>query len=306
MDQKNYEKERWEWIPSYKEVYEISTRGNVRSYVNAGGKKLITPIPRKIHFYANRKKVSFINNGIISRKIDLWNKDKHSGLKKISELMLITFVKDKPEGHVASYISGNYSEDRLDNLYWAERPKNIPCTKCLEILPFTVKFFIVSKKSAFGLDRVCKKCTNTSERDRRNADPFRKDRAKAKYSAADPIRQRARILRQGMINRSRKFHIPFEREVFTIDFMVSMINATPNCLCCDKILDFGRKKLQKAYHDSPSMDRLIPELGYISSNTFLICYRCNWVKNNSSAQELLKVANYILSNQPVDCPITEN
>jgi hypothetical protein len=36
---------------------------------------------------------------------------------------------------------------------------------------------------------------------------------------------------------------------------------------------------------SPSVDRIIPDLGYIPGNVVWMCHACNWKKNNASAEQ---------------------
>lgn len=45
--------------------------------------------------------------------------------------------------------------------------------------------------------------------------------------------------------------------------------------------------------ESPSLDRLIPELGYVKGNVAVISFRANWVKGNATAEELFKIANWV-------------
>jgi hypothetical protein len=47
-----------------------------------------------------------------------------------------------------------------------------------------------------------------------------------------------------------------------------------------------------AHPSSPSLDRIIPELGYVVGNVEVISYRANVIKNNATAEELMKVADY--------------
>ena len=47
--------------------------------------------------------------------------------------------------------------------------------------------------------------------------------------------------------------------------------------------------------DSPSIDRLIPELGYIKGNVNVISLRANIIKNNATKDELIKIANWMES-----------
>ena len=47
--------------------------------------------------------------------------------------------------------------------------------------------------------------------------------------------------------------------------------------------------------NSPSIDRLIPELGYIKGNVNVISLRANIIKNNATKDELIKIANWMES-----------
>jgi len=52
--------------------------------------------------------------------------------------------------------------------------------------------------------------------------------------------------------------------------------------------------LGKRTHDgSPSIDRIIPELGYVSGNIRVISYKANAMKRNGTAEELRRIADYI-------------
>jgi len=42
---------------------------------------------------------------------------------------------------------------------------------------------------------------------------------------------------------------------------------------------------------SPSLDRLIPSLGYIPENLWVVCYQCNARKNSSSTKDLYRIAD---------------
>jgi len=43
----------------------------------------------------------------------------------------------------------------------------------------------------------------------------------------------------------------------------------------------------------PSIDRIIPRLGYVKGNVCVISVRANRIKNNATADELRRIANYI-------------
>lgn len=45
----------------------------------------------------------------------------------------------------------------------------------------------------------------------------------------------------------------------------------------------------KPQYNSPSIDRFIPELGYVKGNVTVISHRANTLKNNATVEELTKV-----------------
>ena len=49
-----------------------------------------------------------------------------------------------------------------------------------------------------------------------------------------------------------------------------------------------------AKDNSPSIDRLIPELGYVKGNIAVISWRANRIKNNATIDEIKKVYDWIL------------
>jgi hypothetical protein len=45
--------------------------------------------------------------------------------------------------------------------------------------------------------------------------------------------------------------------------------------------------------NSPSLDRSIPELGYVKENVHIISWRANRIKNNATPEELIAIAEYM-------------
>lgn len=61
------------------------------------------------------------------------------------------------------------------------------------------------------------------------------------------------------------------------------------CPCCGVELSVG--KADKS--NSPSLDRIIPERGYVLSNIQWLCYRCNTIKQDATPEELMRLALYV-------------
>ena len=62
------------------------------------------------------------------------------------------------------------------------------------------------------------------------------------------------------------------------------------CPCCFTYLKPG--VTFDGTGNSPSIDRLIPELGYIPENIVIICNRCNRRKAESSPKQLYQIADF--------------
>lgn len=49
--------------------------------------------------------------------------------------------------------------------------------------------------------------------------------------------------------------------------------------------------------ESPSIDRLVPELGYVANNVGIISQKANRLKSSASLEEILAIAEYIRNRQ---------
>lgn len=89
-------------------------------------------------------------------------------------------------------------------------------------------------------------------------------------------------------NKCRENDIPFELEVD------DLMPAPLRCSVLGIKLDWY-KDGRGSSDESPSIDRLIPELGYVPGNVMIISSRANRIKNDSNLEELLKVATWVES-----------
>jgi hypothetical protein len=58
------------------------------------------------------------------------------------------------------------------------------------------------------------------------------------------------------------------------------------------------KKSAGATPNSPSLDRIVPELGYVKGNVQVISYQANAMKNAANSRELHKFAEWVLREVP--------
>lgn len=119
-----------------------------------------------------------------------------------------------------------------------------------------------------------------------------KNRTYLRLRYADPSLRMQTIL-QGARSRSKKNNIQFDEQLFSI-----LMGTPPTyCACCNKKLDYSTGRGTDRW-DSPSLDRFDNNGGYTVNNTFVLCWKCNHVKSDSTAEELETVAAYVRSKQP--------
>ena len=64
------------------------------------------------------------------------------------------------------------------------------------------------------------------------------------------------------------------------------------CPCCGRGIFFAIDR-GKPNYNSPSLDRLDSNRGYIQGNVNVICWRCNTIKSNASVDELRTIATWM-------------
>lgn len=133
------------------------------------------------------------------------------------------------------------------------------CFECDQMLPY--EMFGRDKTKWNGLSNRCKPCRKVYSK--YHYDKWFKNNAEARlFSAA-----RSRAARDG---------IPF-----TISVSDVIIPDTCPVLGIPLYREGG-----KNMHNTPSLDRFIPELGYVPGNVHVISWRANWLKNNATVEEL--------------------
>lgn len=110
---------------------------------------------------------------------------------------------------------------------------------------------------------------------------FRDRRRKRQIAGnrANPENRMARAARQ----RAKRFNLP-------INITVADIVIPATCPILGIPLIVGT---QTPTDNSPSLDRLIPALGYVRGNIAVISFRANAIKNSASADELRAVADWL-------------
>lgn len=123
----------------------------------------------------------------------------------------------------------------------------------------------------------CTKCGDKYRRQKfyKNHLHYERDRNRIKRTTIDGYKNQwlAKIK-----SKCKKHNIPFNLTIedFVIPEYCPVLNIKLNC-------NHGHSGF---FSDSPSIDRIIPELGYIKGNIRIISNRANLLKNNATIEEL--------------------
>ncbi len=128
----------------------------------------------------------------------------------------------------------------------------------------------------------CCKCASEAQKNRWK---YHKDEVNNKKSEEYKNNPQGKILWQ-IRSRSKSRGIYF-------DLKKEDIIIPTNCPCCDNIMSFKPVGFGSVQNDTPSVDRINNNLGYISSNIIIICFRCNSLKKDATATELRRLADFI-------------
>ena len=129
--------------------------------------------------------------------------------------------------------------------------------------------------------KVCIECAKQADAGRLERDPDMFTRYRAKWIKADPIRQMLKKARSSANARGLECALTPED-----------INIPKHCPCCQRELSFNTARWKS---NSYSIDRIDSTKGYIRGNVAVICYRCNMLKSNATADELSMIAKWIRS-----------
>ena len=91
-------------------------------------------------------------------------------------------------------------------------------------------------------------------------------------------------------SRAQNKNVPF---TVTLKYLREM--AGDHCPVFGHKFVWGRSRLGKGKTtgDSPSLDRIIPKLGYVPGNVVFISHNANRIKNNATEKELYAVADWL-------------
>lgn len=97
---------------------------------------------------------------------------------------------------------------------------------------------------------------------------------------------------RNFIRRCKEKNIPYNEDCLNADYLISIMPKDMVCPVLGVQMRFGISDENSEYQ-SPSLDKIIPSKGYIRGNVVWISYKANMIKQDGSAEEVMKVAKWL-------------
>lgn len=136
------------------------------------------------------------------------------------------------------------------------------CSQCKETLPRS-EFHRDNYKGRNAISSRCKRCASVYGR--------------VRYGEAREL-----FMWRNAKGRASRKQLPFD--ITPDDIIIPEV-----CPVLGVPFDLSGKRSQY----SPSLDRIIPELGYVKGNIMVMCDKANAMKNCATDDELIKFANWV-------------
>ncbi len=164
------------------------------------------------------------------------------------------------------------------------------CSKCGRVL--LIENFSKNPSTSDGLRSACKKCEAQYRKKWQKNGGAEYMRI---YAKANPVKVITSHLVSGAKRRAKDKNLPFDID---LDYVRSMVGENAelafHCPVFGIPLDWScmRSNEAKPLPNSPSIDRIDPERGYVKGNIKIISFRANQIKSDGSPSELKLVAAY--------------
>ncbi len=180
------------------------------------------------------------------------------------------------------------------------------CPMCKEVKPVTD--FYNSPKYDGGFSPYCKNCTAIKNKKNRSKH-YEKHRAYMKKAYSDnpelfkaKSKEYLQYLKENRpaLLRAKKFFDVKRKDVdpeITKEYLEQLFLNTKECQCCGRSLDLDYlprdSRKYRSNPNAPSIDRVDNSFGYRKDNIAVICWECNYRKNDLSKADLLMFLKYI-------------
>lgn len=174
------------------------------------------------------------------------------------------------------------------------------CCKCLKDKLFTE--YAKQKSSTDGMQAYCRACNNAAQREylQRNPEAYARSLAASKLWRKNNKEANKRTVASWKENNPIRDHlISVRRNAKRVgaEFNLTIEDLIPPEFCPILGIPLIRTK-GFATDGSPSVDRIIPELGYVKGNIQIISFLANKMKNSANFEQLRLFAEWVLINIP--------
>lgn len=120
----------------------------------------------------------------------------------------------------------------------------------------------------------------------------KEQRAKAYYKQRSTISGHISQIMAARKCRAKQSNVPFE---VSLEYLISIFTET--CPVFGTQLSWTKSKgFNTPKDDFPSLDKIVPELGYVEGNVRWISYLANKMKQNANSMQLHKFADWVKTN----------
>lgn len=142
----------------------------------------------------------------------------------------------------------------------------------------------------YVLSHACVACGRLKNNEHRTTSKYEETRRRTYEFNRE--NKRSRILYNGAKARARRDSVNFD---LTQDYIESIWPKDNKCPALGILLEISMssKGHNAPKENSPSLDRLVPSKGYVRGNVCIISLKANQIKNNATAEEIQKVANWL-------------
>lgn len=155
------------------------------------------------------------------------------------------------------------------------------CRKCQT--PKELKDFQIDNRRPDGHTNLCKPCAAEAANDWHHANRESHNKKMKEWRSGQRVENPEKFVLASARRRARETNRPFALQL-------SDITIPECCPALGLKLTFG---VGKCHPNSPSVDSLIPEKGYVPGNIAVISHRANSIKQNATPTELRNVANWL-------------
>jgi hypothetical protein len=164
------------------------------------------------------------------------------------------------------------------------------CQKCKQLKQ--LEEFAQNLNAKDNRSNTCKECRKIYYQ--QNKSVLLKRKREYYKRTSNLISYKLKTLLHSAKHRASRDSLPFD---LTLEWLQSMVIS--HCPITLEPLDWeGRQVLNGTFSpNSPSIDKIKPELGYIQSNCAIVSHRGNTIKNNGTIDEHLRTAQYMAAQQ---------